>query len=134
MPEKKKLLLFADWVAPGYRAGGPIRSCVNFAGHMADQYDLYVFTSDRDLDDAQPYPQIKADTWIRTDAGINLYYCSPANTTWRTIRAQLDSIKPDFIYLNSMFSPRFSILPLLIIRLQGVRGKIVLSPRGMLRS
>jgi glycosyltransferase involved in cell wall biosynthesis len=134
MAEKKKLLLFADWFAPGYKAGGPIRSCVNFAGHMGDCYELYVFTSDRDLDADRPYDQIIADEWFSTEAGIRLYYSSPANTTWRNIRAQLDRIQPDFVYLNSMFSPRFSIMPLLINRLHGGRSKIVLSPRGMLRS
>jgi len=134
MAEKRKLLLFADWFAPGYKAGGPIRSCVNFAGHMAGHYDLYVFTSDRDLDADRPYDEIKADEWTRTDAGIHLYYSSPAGMTWRNIHAQLTRIRPDFIYLNSMFSARFTILPLLIIRQHRLPARVILSPRGMLRS
>jgi len=130
----KKLFLFADWFAPGYKAGGPIRSCVNFAGHMSDSYELYVFTSDRDLDSDRPYDNIKADEWTSGDGGFYLYYSSPANLSWRNIRAQLVRIQPDYIYLNSMFSPRFAVMPLLICRLHGLQSKIVLSPRGMLRS
>jgi glycosyltransferase involved in cell wall biosynthesis len=134
MNEKKKILLFADWYAPGYKAGGPIRSCVNFAHSMRDQYDLYVFTADRDLGADRPYEQIRTDEWFRSDERFCLYYGSPASLTWRNIRNQLGHIQPDFIYLNSMFSARFTIFPLLIARLYGFKGKIVLSPRGMLRS
>jgi glycosyltransferase involved in cell wall biosynthesis len=134
MNEKKKILLFADWFAPGYKAGGPIRSCVNFAHSMRDHYDLYVFTSDRDLGADRPYEQIRTDEWFRSNERICLYYASPACLTWRNIRKQLGHIQPDFIYLNSMFSAKFTILPLLIARIKGFTGKIVLSPRGMLRS
>ncbi|HEY6902556.1 MAG TPA: hypothetical protein VI233_17985, partial [Puia sp.] len=134
MNQKKKLLLFTDWYAPGYKAGGPIRSCVNFVGHMKEDYDVYVFTSDRDLNSSEPYEGIEPDCWFSPDGKAQLYYCSPGRLSWGHIKEQLLMIQPDFIYLNSMFSPKFTILPLLISRLKGIRSKIVLSPRGMLRS
>jgi glycosyltransferase involved in cell wall biosynthesis len=134
MSGKKKIFLFTDWFEPGYKAGGPIRSCVNFARHMSDSYELYVFTSDRDLNSDRPYAQIKIDEWYRPDGKINLYYSSPAGLTWQNIRRQLQSVQADFIYLNSMFSTKFAIFPLLITRLHRINGKIILSPRGMLRS
>ena len=46
-------MLFSDWYEPGFRAGGPIRSCVNFVQHMQDQYKILVFTSDRDLESGE---------------------------------------------------------------------------------
>lgn len=134
MGGRKKILLFADWYEPGYKAGGPIRSCVNFAGYMREDYQVYVFTSDRDLGSAGPYEHIKVDEWHEKGQDLHVYYCSPEALTWRNIRRQMEELRPDFIYLNSMFSVKYTILPLLISRF-GKRGAtIILSPRGMLRS
>lgn len=132
MSTKKKILLFADWYEPGYRAGGPIRSCVNFVQNMKDDYAIYVFTSDRDLDASSPYENIPTDQWIISESDSR-YYCSPANLNWKNIRQQMDTVRPDFIYLNSMFSTYFTIYPLLISSRNRFQGKIVLTPRGMLR-
>jgi glycosyltransferase involved in cell wall biosynthesis len=135
MGGNRKILVFADWYEPGFKAGGPIRSCVNFVRYMRDSYSVYVFTTDRDLGSDGPYDDVAADTWISPNqSGVHLYYCSPGNLTWSNIRGQLRAVQPDFIYLNSMFSTPFTIMPLLITRLSGVRANIVLSPRGMLRS
>jgi glycosyltransferase involved in cell wall biosynthesis len=131
---KKKILVMADWYEPGYKAGGPVRSCVNFVRQMRDNYDLYVFTSDRDLGSPVPYAGIKADDWRRMEDGVYIYYCSPEKLTWTNISRQWIIVQPDFVYLNSMFSPKFTIYPLLIKRLNRSPGVIVLAPRGMLRA
>lgn len=131
---KKKILLFADWYEPGYRAGGPIRSCVNFSGHMRTEYEVYVFTSDRDLGSTGPYEGIRRDEWQQKEEGLHVYYCSTEELSWKNIRMHIRELAPDFIYLNSMFSVKFTIFPLLISRWAGERAVLVLSPRGMLRS
>jgi glycosyltransferase involved in cell wall biosynthesis len=133
MKERKSILLFADWYEPGYRAGGPIRSCVNFARHMSTDYRVYVFTSDRDLGSTLPYEGVPVDTWQTGKDGTAIYYCSPGNLSWQNIRRQLAAVRPDFVYLNSMFSPKFTIYPLLISRIYRHAYGVVLSPRGMLR-
>jgi glycosyltransferase involved in cell wall biosynthesis len=134
MGGNNKILVFADWYEPGFKAGGPIRSCVNFVRYMRDSHSLYVFTTDRDLGSTEPY-DVETDKWVvAAHPNVHIYYCSPGNLTWSNIRRQLKEVSPDFIYLNSMFSTPFTILPLLIMRLYGIRGNIVLSPRGMLRS
>ena len=132
----KKILLFADWYEPGFKAGGPIRSCVNFVGSMSENYQLFVFTSDRDLGSTQPYAQVRTGEWITGRNGARLYYGEPAGLSWKNIRRQMDVVQPDFIYLNSMFSLKFTIFPLLINRMRsrgGQKPRIVLAPRGMLR-
>jgi len=126
------ILLFADWYAPGFKAGGPIRSCVNFADNIKKAYDLYIFTSDRDLGATEPYEGITTGEWIRQN-GVSLYYCPPTQLTWSNIGQQLRRLRPDFVYLNSMFSLKFTILPLLLARRRCPEAKIILSPRGMLR-
>ncbi len=130
---KKKILLFADWYEPGFRAGGPIRSCVNFVNHMQHEYLVCVFTADRDFGSDQPYENIEVNKWNIVSENVQVYYCSPDNLNWKNIRYQLLSSNADFIYLNSMFSKYFTIYPLLIRRFNKIEGKTILSPRGMLR-
>jgi glycosyltransferase involved in cell wall biosynthesis len=130
---RKSILLFADWFEPGFKAGGPIRSCVHFVHQMKERYAIYVFTTDRDLNDTVPYNNIEADKWIDYDKGVKVFYCSPQKLSWGHIQKQVKSIQPDFIYLNSMYSRYFTIYPLLMQRLHLINSKIVLAPRGMLK-
>jgi glycosyltransferase involved in cell wall biosynthesis len=134
MADKKKILLFADWFEPGYKAGGPIRSCVNFARYMQGEYEVYVFTADRDLGSPAEYENIPKNEWMVGKGGDRVFYCSPGNLRWSTIYRQMTTLQPDFIYLNSMFSGKFTIVPLLIHRIYRLKSRIILSPRGMLRS
>lgn len=133
MSNRKTILLFADWYEPGYKAGGPIRSCVHFVHQMKDRYTIYVFTTDRDLNDTVPYNNIEPDKWIEYDRSVKVFYCSPEQLTWNHIQKQVKNIGPDFIYLNSMFSRYFTIYPLLMKRLNLISSKFVLAPRGMLK-
>jgi glycosyltransferase involved in cell wall biosynthesis len=126
-------MLFADWFEPGYKAGGPIRSCLNFAKQMQDNYNILVFTSDRDLNEQQPYQQIVTGEWIQFDKNIRVFYCPASQLSARFILEQIRKMKPDFIYLNSMYSKYFTIYPLLLRKGGFIRQPIVLSPRGMLK-
>lgn len=126
-------MVFADWYEPGFKAGGPIRSCVNFAAHMKEDYDIYIFTGDRDLGDKQAYPQIETNRWQEQD-GVQLFYASPGALGWESVLVQIRNIKPDYIYLNSMYSTCFTIYPLLMKRLGMIKAQVVLAPRGMLKS
>lgn len=126
-------MLFSDWYEPGFKAGGPIRSCVNFAEQMKEGYGIYIFTSDRDLDDKQPYPQIEQNHWMEQD-GIQVFYASPASLNWESILVHIRRIKPDYVYLNSMYSRYFTVYPLMMKWLGIIKTQVVLAPRGMLRS
>lgn len=132
MNSRKIILLLTDWYEPGFKAGGPIRSCVNFAAHMKEDYDLHVFTGDRDLGNLTPYNEIETDCWLDKE-GLKIYYASPAALNWESILVQINQIKPDYLYLNSMYSRYFTIYPLLMKRLGLIKSKIVLAPRGMLQ-
>jgi glycosyltransferase involved in cell wall biosynthesis len=130
---KKKILLFTDWYEPGYKAGGPIQSCKNIVDLLKCDVDFFIVTSDRDLGDATAYKGIQTDEWIKKD-GVNIYYNSPGRPTAKSIRELLHEINPDVVYLNSMFSFRYTLVPLWAIRKSGFRGKVVLAPRGMLQA
>lgn len=132
--ENPRVMIFTDWFEPGYKAGGPIRSCVNIARQLKDVRDIYIFTSDRDLGSAAAYPGIETDTWVEWEAGVKVFYASPVSANRKTISQQLKQINPAVVYLNSMFSVYYTLFPLLIKRFGSVKAKWILAPRGMLRS
>ncbi|MEO0471347.1 MAG: glycosyltransferase [Bacteroidota bacterium] len=123
------LLIATDWFVPGYKAGGPIRSCLNVAYLMRDDFAVYVLTSDRDFGSHTPYPALQTDQWTHFDEGIQVFYQSPQNSI-----DPLGKLTPDVVYLNSMFSPRYT-LSFLWKKWRGkLSAKLVLAPRGMLHA
>lgn len=131
---RKTVLVFIDWFDPGYKAGGPIRSAVNFAKHMQHECDVYIFTGDRDLGAYAAYQGIQVDEWLTYDERVKVFYCTPEHLNMTTIARVTDYVKPAVIYLNSMFSKYFTIYPLLLSRRNQWNTKVVLAPRGMLRA
>ena len=130
--KRTKVLIFAEWFYPGYKAGGPITSITNFVDQLKKDLDLYVFTTDRDLGDNTKYSGVQTDIWENI-SGCHVFYTSPENLNRRTIKEVLDSVSPDIVYLNSMYSYYFTILPLIITKTGKQRLKVILSPRGMLK-
>lgn len=131
--KKPRVLVMVDWFHPGFKAGGPIRSCVNFADNYKDDFELFVVTSDRDLNDTQPYAGIPANEWVFYKEKVKVFYASPQWLSLSAINKLVQSIKPDVIYLNSMYSRFFALYPLLLKRAGSIRSKVVLAPRGMLK-
>jgi glycosyltransferase involved in cell wall biosynthesis len=127
---KKKILLFSDWFYPGFMAGGPIQSSFNLINHLKDYYDFSVVTRDTDYTDIIPYKGIKSDTWNTLPNGMRVYYFSNKNLGYPNMAKLIESEKFDIAYLNSMYSPRFTIMPLFI--LNKLKKKVILAPRGML--
>src|SRR5882762_1417125 len=104
MSAKKNILVLVDWFAPGYKAGGPIQSCVNFAFAMKDEFVIRVLTTDTDHGEHQPYPGIPANRWITNlDPEIQVLYLKRAGLGRRQIRQQLEAAGADYIYLNHLF-------------------------------
>ncbi len=134
MQSRIKILLLTDWYYPGFKAGGPIQSCRNLVTALKDELDFFVFTSDRDLGEAAPYPNTPTDQWTEISPGEMVYYISPGKKFKSTLIEQINQIKPDFIYLNSMFSFSYTIIPLWIHLRSKINARIVLAPRGMLHA
>lgn len=130
---RKKILILVDWFVPGYKAGGPIQSCKNFVKAFKDEYDLYIITSDRDIGDTIPYKGIQLNHWIKYDTTVNIYYASNKKLNFSVMGKLISEVQPDYIHLNNMFSPNFTIIPLLLKLSKKIKGKIILSPRGMLQ-
>lgn len=133
MTDKYKILILIDWFDPAFKAGGPIRSAVNVVEHLHQHFELYVLTSDRDLGDTTPLPGIEAGAWTDYQGKAKLYYAPPQELHAARLQQLIKSVDPDFIYLNSMFSVSFSLIPLWLKRRGKIRGELVLAPRGMLK-
>jgi len=129
--DQKKILLFVDWFYPGYKAGGPIQSCRNFIAALENDYRIDVITSDRDLGDTQPYAAIRANEWNAYSDSARVYYTASLNAA--LIQELVKASAPDFIYLNSMFSYRFTILLLALKWRKRITAPVIVAPRGMLQ-
>jgi glycosyltransferase involved in cell wall biosynthesis len=131
-PSRQRVLICTDWFTPGFKAGGPIRSLDALVNGLANRFDFDVLTSDRDLGDAAAYPGITTDTWLDRGPGLRVMYLSPACQSRRRIGDIVRSTPWDCLYLNSMYSIRFMLHPLLAAK--GLGKRIVLAPRGMLHA
>ncbi len=133
MDNKKKILVLVDWFAPGYRAGGPIQSCVNFAFALKEHFEILVLSTDTDHGESEPYPGIVANEWTRSlDPDIGVYYAAKKTLTLSQLRRVMLESKADYIYLNHLFSPRFVVYPLWLAFRGKLASRLVLCPRGAL--
>lgn len=106
------LLILSQWYPPAFKAGGPIRSVFNLVEGLKGQIELSVLSSGRDIDGTSVLHS--------PDSGVQVIR---ANGEMLRILRQHKGL----VYLNTMFSWRYGILPVLVCR------DILLSPRGMLR-
>jgi glycosyltransferase involved in cell wall biosynthesis len=128
--EKHSIVIFTDWFAPAYKAGGPIRSCVNFSYAMSNDYNIYVITSNTDI--GGEVLDVKSNQWIEYDKNIKVQYLDGENRTTDSLLKLIKEVNPNMIYLNSIFSFYYSIVPLYLFFRKKVDSKIIIAPRGML--
>lgn len=128
----KRVLIFTEWFTPGFKAGGPITSVANFVRQLKGKLDIFVFTTDTDLGDQSPYVGVSSDQWTKAD-GFSVYYSSRNSLSRQKIQSMIRKVSPDVVFLNSMYSLYFTIIPLLVRQEGGRSYRIILSPRGMLR-
>jgi len=127
-----RILIFIDWFEPGFKAGGPIKSIKNIVGHLNSTFKFYIFTSDRDLGDTSKYSEISTREWHNYAENTFVYYNNVRDISLLGINKLIRSIDPDIVYVNSVFSYKFSILPLICVNTFKRNIKFILAPRGML--
>lgn len=127
-----KILVFTDWFYPGSQAGGPIQSLISMMKFSSDTF--YVITRNTDLNSSTSYSNVRSNIWQTSfQENIHVYYLNEDSLNENFIFKIHHKIKPDRIYLNSMWSPKFTLLPLNTGRKNGWSDQIVLAPRGMLK-
>ncbi|MBL8869744.1 MAG: hypothetical protein JNK90_08110, partial [Planctomycetaceae bacterium] len=128
-----RLLLLCDWFAPGYRAGGPITSCVNLTRLLSNQCELRIVTGSKDLGDTNSYAGVTPNQWTNWESSTQVLYGTSKHHLRGAVFSAAREFQPRAVYLNSMFSWKTCILPALFQRRLG-DARIVLAPRGMLKA
>lgn len=127
---KKRVLILTACYLPGVKGGGPIQSIKNLVDNLCDQFDFYIITGDRDIGDSKPFENIKTEVWIE-NSNAKVYYIDKDKLSWKTSIDTIKSINYDILYLNSFFSFKYSIIPIILKRLHKIDDKpIILAPRG----
>jgi len=98
---------------------------------LGEEVEFRIVTSDRDKFDRTTYPKVEPERWVRVGKGW-VWYAAPENRGIRDWLRLMGGTPHDVLYLNSVFDPRFTLLPLLCRRLVRTRVPIVLAPRGEL--
>lgn len=129
---KLKVVILIDWFLPGNKAGGPVKSIYSLIQTLQDKIDFYVVTMNTDIASKKAY-NISANHWIKYE-NINIFYFSKDYFSIKTFLQCLNTISPNVLYINSFWSFRFSILPIILKKLNKLNIPIVLAPRGMLEA
>lgn len=125
-----QILISTDYFLPGYKAGGPIRSLAGICAKFGDEYAFKIVTRDRDLGSKEPYQAIRVNEWQRVD-NVEVYYVSPGRINPYHLGRLINATEHDVLYLQSFFSPWFSIFPLLLRRMRLTRKvPVIVAPRG----
>ena len=127
---KHVILTFTSAYLPGYKAGGPLRTIANLVEYLSDEFEFWIVTRDRDLNDTSPYHGIKPNEWQVVGKAM-VYYLLPESCTINNIAALISMTTHDVLYLNSYFDPFGTIRPLLARRLGRLPLKpVIVAPRG----
>jgi glycosyltransferase involved in cell wall biosynthesis len=127
---KTKILIFIDWFEPAYKAGGPIRSVFGIVQFLRNEAEITVVTSNKDLGEEIPLEGVVANEWQMKDKYTIIYLDSTKQNVaqYKTI---IKEVAPNTIYLNSLFSNNFTLLPIQAYRQLNCKARLIIAPRGM---
>ena len=110
--KNKKVLICIDWFLPAYKAGGPIQSISNMVNHLKNHIEFWIFTSNYDIDKKLDINKNDLNRWIKKD-GFYIRYSDKTSFKFYEFRQLMKSNNFDIIYMNSLFSINFTLIPLL---------------------
>ena len=126
------VMVFCEYFLPSGKAGGPAKSVNAIVSALNEQYRFLIVSRDRDRGDRSPYESVRSDRF-QTAYGTEVMYVSPGWRGLRSIWRALADERPDTIYLNSFFSPEFSLFVWAVARLRSRSpALLVIAPRGEL--
>ena len=108
-----------------------MRSMANMVEHLAGEYDFYIVTRNTDYLSDELYEGVEYDKWVDFIPGVKVFYASKAFQNRKTFKRLIKETKFDVGYINGIYSWKFSILPLFVLKKSGVK-KIIVASRGML--
>jgi len=118
---------------PGLRYGGPVQSIARIVECLSGRFDFRILTSDTDLGADGPYPNVPTGKWIPwKDASVR--YLTTRERLFPNVWSLALQARAELLYINSVFHPSMSSLPLLARRLGVGKGSppTLVAPRGEL--
>lgn len=129
-----RVLIPCQYYLPAMRAGGAPRSIAAIVEQDRTRSRIEIITRDTDLGVDRPFTRAETDPVDRAQSDVVISRRSSRATwvaVWRRLRARDAGI--DVLYLNSMFSPQYTLWPLALMSAGLVpRRQILLAPRGEL--
>lgn len=126
------MLIFVGTFEPGYKAGGPIKSMVELLAALPRTIEATLVTSDRDLGDTTPYPGLSGQSVSRGHHRVH-YLDVRDLRQWLSLLVALRRTRFDLLYVNSLWSPLFTVVPVLARCVGLLRARaLLLAPRGEL--
>lgn len=122
-----KILMIMPGFFPGQKYGGPPVSIDNFCSLMKG-YEKYIVTRNHDLGDDKPYTNISRGWNIRPN--VKIKYLNDKEFKRPVFENVIKEIKPDVIYLQSLFSISSTLPSLMLAKKYNI--PVILAPRGEL--
>lgn len=120
-----RILVFTSYYLPAKRAGGPIKTLKNIVNKISPHgISFDIVTSDRDIGDKYRFHSVSKNSWEAVGKANVFYFSNGLSKLIALVRDK----KYSFLYINSFFSVKFSIVPQLLARL--FNRKVLIAPRG----
>ena len=123
------VLVCTPYFAPGYLAGGSVKTIVNTVLGLQSEIDFWILTQDRYAWSTHSYTSKKNQTWQAFERA-QVRYLDPSEQSLLALYRLLKNTPCELLFLNSFFSPTAAIKPLLINWL--LHKPVLLAPRGEL--
>lgn len=124
---RPKILVFLGRYLPGFNSGGPVRTISCMVEALAQHFDFYIVTLNRDSGSREVYTSVRTGEW--NAVGMAQVFYTP-QFTLADMRRIADEVQPNAIYFNGFFSTS-SVLGLLKRRLGGFGDvPVILATRG----
>lgn len=127
-----RVLMTCGAFEPGYRGGGPIRSVARIVDTAPANIEILLVTSDRDIGESTPYPELSG-RWVQRGHARVFYLNTRSIPQWWRLWRAIRKTPVDLLYVNSLWTPKFSVLPILAALTTLISARqILIAPRGEL--
>jgi glycosyltransferase involved in cell wall biosynthesis len=124
------VLVIAGTYVPSQVGGGHIRSIQGIVDQLSDNLEFAVLCADRDPGSDTPYEDVRARTWTQV-GDARVWYEPRGRFRARLYWQLMDELRPTALYLNTLYSWRETILPVLIVLLRRQDCRIIAAARGI---
>lgn len=128
--QKPTVLILMAYYLPAFKAGGPVRSISGLVAALGEKFEFKIVCGDRDLNDLKPFPGEPSGCWYKYDTALVMRLKGNVRGVLDILRV-LRQEKCELVYINSVFTRMYSMLPM-ALRAFGLVPKrpVIVAPRG----